>query len=139
MRQIWQLADADGDSKLSIAEFCVGMHLIVCVSKKGLPCPATRPLSLLADSGSISGATVSNPAQPSDGSPATSVPPSPVVRSSPAIPPPPSPPCAMLSRGPGASSSQDAFRSERTNFSAVTPKFAACSFDVSNTVHTANQ
>lgn len=48
LRQIWELSDADGDSKLSLAEFCVGMHLIVCASKKGLPIPAALPRSLLS-------------------------------------------------------------------------------------------
>ncbi|CAM9898503.1 unnamed protein product, partial [Hapterophycus canaliculatus] len=100
LRQIWQLSDVDGDSKLSLAEFCVGMHLIVCVSKKGLPCPATRPRSLLA----IQGGTLGTVASPS-----TPVPFSPVERPSSAMQPPSSPPSAMLSLVPGASSSEDAF------------------------------
>lgn len=100
LRQIWQLADADGDSKLSLVEFCVGMHLIVCVSKKGLPCPATRPPSLFAGSAQLLG-----------GSPAKSVPQSPIVRPSPVMQPPSSPPSAMLPLGAVASSSEDAFRS----------------------------
>lgn len=48
LRQIWELSDADGDYKLSLAEFCVGMHLIVCASKKGLPIPTALPRSLLS-------------------------------------------------------------------------------------------
>lgn len=108
LRQIWQLADADGDSKLSLAEFCVGMHLIVCVSKKGLPCPATRPPSLFAGSGSTLGGVAST--QALGGSPAKPVPQSPIVRPSPAMQPPSSPPSAMLPLGT-ASGSADAFRS----------------------------
>ncbi|CAN0188360.1 unnamed protein product, partial [Scytosiphon promiscuus] len=100
LRQIWQLADADGDSKLSLAEFCVGMHLIVCVSKKGLPCPATLPRSLLAVLATTSGAVTS---------PSTPVPLSPVERASLALQAPSSPPSAMLSLVPGASGSEDAF------------------------------
>lgn len=46
LRQIWDLSDADNDNKLSMAEFCVGMHLIVCVSKKGLAIPTSLPRSL---------------------------------------------------------------------------------------------
>eukprot|EP00903_Cladosiphon_okamuranus_P012756 g11924.t1 len=107
LRQIWQLADADGDSKLSLAEFCVGMHLIVCVSKKGLPCPATRPPSLFAVSGSKLGGIASS-AQVLGGSPAKPVPQSPIVRPSPATQPPSSPPSAMLP-GAAASRSEDAF------------------------------
>ncbi|CAM9257781.1 unnamed protein product [Ectocarpus sp. 8 AP-2014] len=109
LRQIWQLADADGDSKLSLAEFCVGMHLIVCVSKKGLPCPMTRPPSLLPGPRSASGVATS-PAQVHGGSLATSVPPSPVVRPSPAMRPPSSPPAVMMPLGTAASNS-DAFSS----------------------------
>ncbi|CAM9626673.1 unnamed protein product [Ectocarpus sp. 12 AP-2014] len=107
LRQIWQLADADGDSKLSLAEFCVGMHLIVCVSKRGLPCPMTRPPSLLPGSRTASG-VVTSPAQAHGGSLATSVPPSPVVRPSPAMRPPSSPPAVMMPLGTAASKS-DAF------------------------------
>lgn len=113
LRQIWQLADADGDSKLSLAEFCVGMHLIVCVSKKGLPCPATRPPSLFADSGGTLGG-VANSAQVLGGSPAKPVPQSPIVRSALAMQPPSSPPSAMLPLGAAPSTSEDAFNAFRS-------------------------
>lgn len=113
LRQIWQLADADGDSKLSLAEFCVGMHLIVCVSKKGLPCPATRPPSLFTGSGSTLGG-VANSAQVLGGSPAKPVPQSPIERSAPVMQPPSSPPSAMLPLGTVPSSSEDAFNAFRS-------------------------
>lgn len=124
LRQIWQLADADGDSKLSLAEFCVGMHLIVCVSKKGLPCPATRPQSLSAGSDST---LVASSAQVLGGSPAKPVPQSPIVRPSPAMQPP-SPSSAMLPLGAVASSS-DAFNAFRSvNIGAqLTYVFVVCS------------
>eukprot|EP00752_Nemacystus_decipiens_P003346 g3095.t1 len=107
LRQIWQLADADGDSRLSRAEFCVGMHLIVCVSKKGLPCPATRPPSLFGSGSTLGG--VANSAQVLGGSPAKPVPQSPTVRPAPAMRPPSSPSSAMLPLGAVTSSSEDAF------------------------------
>lgn len=113
LRQIWQLADADGDSKLSLAEFCVGMHLIVCVSKKGLPCPATRPPSLFAGSGGTLGG-VAGSVQVLGGSPANPMPQSPSVRPSPVRQPPSSPPSAMLPLGAVASSSEDAFNAFRS-------------------------
>lgn len=94
---------------LSMSEFCVGMHLIVCVSKKGLPCPATRPPSLLPSAGSAaSGGTT--PAQALGGSHVNPVPQSPIVTPSPPMQPPSSPPSAMLPLGAVASSSEDAFR-----------------------------
>ncbi|GMF21037.1 unnamed protein product [Phytophthora fragariaefolia] len=40
------MADVTQDSKLSIQEFYVAMHLIVCVSKRGLPMPQTLPREL---------------------------------------------------------------------------------------------
>ena len=48
LRNIWAMSDADKDNFLSEKEFCVAMHLIVCVSKKGLPLPGTLPGSLAA-------------------------------------------------------------------------------------------
>lgn len=47
LRQIWDLSDADNDNKLSMAEFCVGMHLIICASKKGLAIPTSVPRTLV--------------------------------------------------------------------------------------------
>jgi len=43
LSKVWELSDMDKDNKLSLHEFCVAMHLIVCVSKKGLPMPTTVP------------------------------------------------------------------------------------------------
>ena len=48
LRKIWQLADDPVDNRLSKLEFAIAMHLIVCVTKKGLPCPASLPPSLRA-------------------------------------------------------------------------------------------
>lgn len=81
---IWQLADADGDSKLSLAEFCVGMHLIVCVSKKGLAVPASVPSGLHVSVGIIGTGpgSLASLSQEQGGSPSPSVPQSPVVRRS---------------------------------------------------------
>ena len=39
LRKVWELADADKDSKLNSKEFAVGFHLIVCVRNKKLPLP----------------------------------------------------------------------------------------------------
>lgn len=47
LKQIWLLADKDADGKLTPKEFCVAWHLIICVTKKGLPLPRTLPLSLV--------------------------------------------------------------------------------------------
>ena len=41
--QIWLMADADKDGRLSVKEFCVAFHLIVCVSKKDMKLPPTLP------------------------------------------------------------------------------------------------
>lgn len=46
--RVWDLADADNDSRLSPGEFAVAMHLIVCISKRGLPVPERLPPSLAA-------------------------------------------------------------------------------------------
>ncbi|KAG3053781.1 hypothetical protein PC128_g2938 [Phytophthora cactorum] len=46
LRDIWSMADVTQDSKLSVQEFYVAMHLIVCVSKRGLPMPPTLPREL---------------------------------------------------------------------------------------------
>ncbi|KUF97795.1 hypothetical protein AM588_10009798 [Phytophthora nicotianae] len=46
LRDIWSMADVTQDSKLSVQEFYVAMHLIVCVSKRGLPMPSTLPREL---------------------------------------------------------------------------------------------
>ncbi|UIZ22818.1 hypothetical protein KXD40_003662 [Peronospora effusa] len=46
LREIWSMADVTQDSKLNIQEFYVAMHLIVCLSKRGLPMPPTLPREL---------------------------------------------------------------------------------------------
>ena len=48
LKQIWLLADKDTDGSLTSKEFCVAWHLIVCVSKKGLPLPKYLPDSVRA-------------------------------------------------------------------------------------------
>eukprot|EP00612_Vaucheria_litorea_P001929 CAMPEP_0171456600 /NCGR_PEP_ID=MMETSP0945-20130129/3019_1 /TAXON_ID=109269 /ORGANISM="Vaucheria litorea, Strain CCMP2940" /LENGTH=574 /DNA_ID=CAMNT_0011982051 /DNA_START=368 /DNA_END=2092 /DNA_ORIENTATION=- len=46
LKEIWDIADADRDSRLSLTEFISAMHLIVCVSKRNLPVPTSLPQSL---------------------------------------------------------------------------------------------
>lgn len=46
MREIWNLADRSQDGRLNADEFSVAMHLIVCISKRGLPLPASLPIEL---------------------------------------------------------------------------------------------
>mmetsp|Transcript_25196 Transcript_25196/g.38075 ORF Transcript_25196/g.38075 Transcript_25196/m.38075 type:complete len:985 (-) Transcript_25196:86-3040(-) len=46
LKQIWNMVDFPVDNRLDRLEFGLAMHLIVCVSKKGLPLPASLPLSL---------------------------------------------------------------------------------------------
>ncbi|CAM9469579.1 unnamed protein product, partial [Discosporangium mesarthrocarpum] len=48
LRHVWELSDVTKDNKLSREEFCVGMHLLVCISKKHLPVPPALPPSLAA-------------------------------------------------------------------------------------------
>lgn len=44
--RIWNMVDVPVDNRLDKLEFALAMHLIVCVSKKNLPMPASLPLSL---------------------------------------------------------------------------------------------
>lgn len=44
---IWNMADHPVDNRLDKAEFAIAMHMIVCVTKKNLPLPASLPGSLL--------------------------------------------------------------------------------------------
>ena len=49
LRQVWSMADgSDGplDNKLNEWEFSVAMHLIVCITRKGMAVPRTLPPSL---------------------------------------------------------------------------------------------
>ena len=46
LKVIWAIADQDRDNKLSVNEFIIAMHLIVCVSKRGLPLPTKLPEEL---------------------------------------------------------------------------------------------
>ncbi|KAL7692191.1 putative EH domain, EF-hand domain pair protein [Plasmopara halstedii] len=62
LRNIWSMADITQDSKLSAQEFYVAMHLIVCVSKRGLPMPATLPREL-SETAFSSGGTFQNMTQ----------------------------------------------------------------------------
>lgn len=43
---IWNMVDSPVDNRLDKLEFAMGMHLIVCISKKNLPAPPTLPVSL---------------------------------------------------------------------------------------------
>lgn len=44
--RIWNMVDVPVDNRLDKLEFALAMHLIVCVSKKSLPLPASLPVSL---------------------------------------------------------------------------------------------
>ena len=46
LARIWNMVDQPVDNRLDKLEFCFAMHLIVCVSKKNLPLPASLPMSL---------------------------------------------------------------------------------------------
>lgn len=122
LRQIWELSDADGDSKLSLAEFCIGMHLIVCVSKKGLAIPATVPRNLaLAGSGS---GPATSPAQVRGASPSTPASQSPSMRRAPGMQslstPPAGPGFSSLGGVTSSMGTGDAFRWVATLFQIVT-------------------
>ncbi|ETV86729.1 hypothetical protein H257_01826 [Aphanomyces astaci] len=57
LRTVWTLADRSSDGRLDLTEFYIAMHLIVCVTKRGLPLPQTLPLELeqsLRSTGSFS-------------------------------------------------------------------------------------
>jgi hypothetical protein len=43
---IWHMVDVPIDNRLDKLEFAMAMHLIVCVTKKGLPMPPGLPMSL---------------------------------------------------------------------------------------------
>ncbi|KAL7442002.1 hypothetical protein ACHAXM_008206 [Skeletonema potamos] len=48
LKQIWTMCDDDPvDNKLDMVEFAIAMHLIVCVTKKGLMLPGVLPPSLV--------------------------------------------------------------------------------------------
>ena len=47
LRAVRDMADMDQDSRLNLAEFIVAMHLIVCISRRGLPLPPSVPLELV--------------------------------------------------------------------------------------------
>ncbi|KAE9352044.1 hypothetical protein PF008_g5646 [Phytophthora fragariae] len=65
LRDIWTMADVTQDSKLSLQEFYVAMHLIVCLSKRGLPMPQTLPRELGETAFGARGASQSMPGQDS--------------------------------------------------------------------------
>jgi hypothetical protein len=46
LRDVWNLADQDQDSKLNPKEFAVAFHLIVCASKRNMPMPKVLPAPL---------------------------------------------------------------------------------------------
>jgi hypothetical protein len=46
LKEIWTMCDVPVDNKLDLMEFCVAMHLIVCVTKKGMAVPEGLPGSL---------------------------------------------------------------------------------------------
>jgi hypothetical protein len=66
LKQIWEIADVDRDARLNRVEFVTAMHLIVCVSKKGLPVPLTMPTSLKRPTQDFSPSTPSKQMTPSN-------------------------------------------------------------------------
>ncbi|KAJ8574949.1 hypothetical protein ON010_g4266 [Phytophthora cinnamomi] len=61
---LFQMSGLDrNDSKLSLQEFYVAMHLIVCVSKRGLPMPQTLPRELGETAFGAGGSSQSMPGQ----------------------------------------------------------------------------
>lgn len=46
LKAIWTMVDQPVDNKLDSLEFSLAMHLIVCLTKKGLPLPPSMPGSL---------------------------------------------------------------------------------------------
>ncbi|GLD93747.1 hypothetical protein PINS_up002352 [Pythium insidiosum] len=58
LRDIWAMADRTQDSRLDAKEFYIAMHLIVCISKRGLSMPTEAPQELLE---SVFGGTNSAP------------------------------------------------------------------------------
>lgn len=115
LKSIWAMADCDKDNFLSPKEFCVAFHLIVCVSKRGWPCPPTLPPPLLTF-------LANAPVQPSRGaqSPMPPQPPPEVTSQSPASVPVPTPvaappqvqqalPMTMPALAPTSVSISDAF------------------------------
>eukprot|EP01038_Epipyxis_sp_PR26KG_P009772 gene9772-13145_t len=44
---IWNMADYDKDYQLTSKEFSVAFHIILCISKKGLPLPQALPQTLI--------------------------------------------------------------------------------------------
>lgn len=44
---IWNMVDTPVDNRLDKMEFAMGMHLIVCISRKQLPMPGSLPASLV--------------------------------------------------------------------------------------------
>lgn len=48
LKKVWDLADVDKDYKLTVAEFTLAMHLIVCISKRAKPLPDQCPIEVMA-------------------------------------------------------------------------------------------
>ena len=46
LKSIWAIVDNPVNNKLDSIEFVIAMHLIICVTKKGLPKPPSLPSSL---------------------------------------------------------------------------------------------
>ena len=47
LKEIWQLSDVDNDGKLSLAEFCIAMHIIRTVKHRNVLIPKELPHELL--------------------------------------------------------------------------------------------
>lgn len=47
LKSIWSLSDLDKDNRLDHPEFCVAMHLVVSLSKRGMQLPTTLPPELV--------------------------------------------------------------------------------------------
>lgn len=53
------MSDLNKDNQLDVEEFCIAMHLIVCISKRGMPMPLELPKELVPNSASQSVASES--------------------------------------------------------------------------------
>mmetsp|Transcript_22797 Transcript_22797/g.36383 ORF Transcript_22797/g.36383 Transcript_22797/m.36383 type:complete len:592 (+) Transcript_22797:191-1966(+) len=51
LRQVWNLSDVDQDGKLTKPEFCVAMHLVMCLTRKSYPVPSQLPIDLATSAG----------------------------------------------------------------------------------------
>jgi len=64
LREVWNLADVDKDGKLTKEEFCIAMHLVMLVTRKGFPIPKELPAELDPNAGNGDSASTRSPPAP---------------------------------------------------------------------------